>query len=379
MSVQATQRGGVRARPGRAVRAIVLLREGAFAVSALDGRGAIRPLTSLPHYVEALLGPAQAADASPGGVLGEARSYAQHLQTLQFCLNELIPLLRSSGEASRQCGEGSRTLPIEKFRRLERRALALLPHLHAQRPPLGTPETLARLVGAPCVILGRTVIPLSPVAAAMRPASSVVVGGECYALRSENARPFPELLRDLRRTRERRVLESIGNRPELTRMASEFLGEVRPILEECDPQNRGSYQIFHSDGDHQLQHSRGHWHLVRGPVAIRMRAQSIFVGLHLFGSGRRDWLGVAPRPGAAQGDFWTPSGDPIRRGICVGDPRQYRRLLSSQFSNAEAVVEWLDAGVILITGRSEWHRRLRAGGKEILRDPRIASLQRPRR
>ena len=379
MSVQATQRGGVRARPGRAVRAIVLLREGAFAVSALDGRGAIRPLTSLPHYVEALLGPAQAADASPGGVLGEARSYAQHLQTLQFCLNELIPLLRSSGEASRECGEGSRTLPIEKFRRLERRALALLPHLHAQRPPLGTPETLARLVGAPCVILGRTVIPLSPVAAATRPVSSVVVGGECYALRSENARPFPELLRDLRRTRERRVLESIGNRPELTRMASEFLGEVRPILEECDPQNRGSYQIFHSDGDHQLQHSRGHWNLVRGPVAIRMRAQSIFVGLHLFGSGRRDWLGVAPRPGAAQGDFWTPSGDPIRRGICVGDPRQYRRLLSSQFSNAEAVVEWLDAGVILITGRSEWHRRLRAGGKEILRDPRIASLQRPRR
>ena len=97
MSVQATHRGRVRARPGRAVRAIVLLREGAFAVSALDGRGAIRPLSSLPQYVEALLGPAQAADAPPGGVLGEARTYAQHLQTLQFCLNELIPLLLLGG------------------------------------------------------------------------------------------------------------------------------------------------------------------------------------------------------------------------------------------------------------------------------------------
>jgi hypothetical protein len=44
----------------------------------------------------------------------------------------------------------------------------------------------------------------------------------------------------------------------------------------------------------------------------------------------------------------------------MGDRRQYARLLSKQFSDAEAVIEWLDAGVILATGRSDHHRRLRS-------------------
>jgi hypothetical protein len=205
------------------------------------------------------------------------------------------------------------------------------------------------------------------------------VGRERYVLRSEEAQPFPELLRDLRRAEQSRVEQHLRRRPALTEMASEFLRGVKSILEECGPQAHGSYQLFHSDADHQLQHSRGQWQLVRGPVANRMRALKLFVGLHLVGRRRQDWLSVAPRLGARQEDFWTPRGGPLRRGICVGDHGQYRRLLSRQFSDAEALLEWVDAGVILGTGRSEWHRRLWAGREEFQHGPRAARLRRARR
>jgi hypothetical protein len=48
----------------------------------------------------------------------------------------------------------------------------------------------------------------------------------------------------------------------------------------------------------------------------------------------------------------------------MGSRKQYWRLLSDQFTDAEAVVEWLDASVILLTGRSELHRHLRASREE---------------
>jgi hypothetical protein len=325
----------------------------------------------LPDYLKALLASAQAADARFGGVLGEARDYGQHLHTLRFCLDELIPLLRASGETSGHCDEGWLPLSAPRFQSLERRAEELLRQLDQPLPPLATPRALAGLVGAPCVISDGRVIPLSPVAAAEPPDFFVTVGSEGYVLRSEEARSFSELLQDLRREQERRVEQSIRSRPELTRMASDFLGEVKPILHRRDSRDCGSYQLFHRDSDHQLQHFRGHWLLIRGPVASRIRGGNVFVGLRLAGRERRDWLAVAPRPGVKEEGFWTPDGGPLAGGICVGDWRQYQRLLSDRFSDAEAVVEWLDAGVILVTGRSEFHRRLRAGQEKPLQGRRV--------
>jgi len=342
----------------------------------VPGRGAeSRLLASLPRYLETLLVPTRASDAGFGGVIGEARSYAQNLHTLQLCVNELIPLLRSSGGGSGRCDGGSSPLPAAAFGRLESQAMALMRHLGRPLPPLGTPEALAGLAGAPCAIVDRMVIPLSPVAAARPPGFVVTVGGQCYVLRSEEARPVPELLRDLRRARERRAQQAVRMRPGLTRMASAFLRAVKPILGKCGPRNRGSYQLLYQDADHQLQHSRGHWVLVRGPVANRIRVGSVFVGLRLAGRKRQDWLGVQPGAGLKPGDFWTPSGDPLFRGICAGAPSQFRRLFSSAFSDAEAVVEWLDAGVILVTSRSDCHRLLRAGKEMPLRGRYAAILE----
>jgi hypothetical protein len=65
-----------------------------------------------------------------------------------------------------------------------------------------------------------------------------------------------------------------------------------------------------------------------------------------------------PRPSTTRDGLWTPQGEPAQGRFCMGSFEQYRRLLSSDyFSDAEATVQWLDAGVILATGRSAFHRQ----------------------
>ena len=161
------------------------------------------------------------------------------------------------------------------------------------------------------------------------------------------------------------------SRRALTRTASQLLAEVKSILERCAPRDCGCYQLLYADREHQLQHSRGHWILIRGPLTRRKDRRTLFAGLRLTGRTRRDWLGVAPRPAVQPGEFWAPDGSPLQGGVCMGNPGQYSRLLSHQCTDAEAVVVWLDAGVILLTGRSELHRRLRAPREEHLPGRRV--------
>ena len=94
------------------------------------------------------------------------------------------------------------------------------------------------------------------------------------------------------------------------------------------------------------------------------------------GRTRRDWIAAPPRTSTAAGGFWGARGAPLRGGICMGGSQQYSRLLSKPFSHAEAVVEWLDAGVILATGRSDYHRGLRAEKAIDLPGRRLALLER---
>jgi hypothetical protein len=323
----------------------------------------------LPDYLNRLLAVPRGEGAKLPGVLGTAWSCGQHLHALRFCVNELLPLLRSSGEAPRCCGPASLPLSSITFRRLEERGLELASHLKGLFLSLRIPEEPVRLAAVPCVISNGSAIPLSPAADGEARTSFIRVGGRRYVLRERETRPYAALLEELRRERERRTEEIIRGRPELERIASEFVGEVTSILDRCRPRNCGRYQLFFRDRDHQLQHSRGHWLLVRGPVASRVGAGTAFVGLQLVGSTRPQWLAVPPRPARTQDGFWAPDGWPLPGGICVGDRRQYEWLLSDRFTDAEAVEEWLDVGVILVTGRSALHQRLRATREVVLRGP----------
>lgn len=371
----------MRARPGGGSGATFLLPEGIFVAPALNRGAAARPSASLP--VPGPLGmlrmPPQPAEARLPGVLGEACRYAKQLPVLRFCVNELLPLLRSSGNGVLHCGGAELPLSPIAFQSLERRGLELVPRLHELLHRLGTPAALARRLAAPCAIAGGRVIPLSPVTGAEPPHTLIEVRGRRYVLRGEEARPYASLLADLRREQERRTEEIVQQRSLLGRMASEFLADVKSILDRCRPKDRGGHQLFFHDLDHQLQHSRGHWLLMRGPVATRLREGSAFVGLHLIGRSRREWLAVPPRPSPAQHGFWAPDGSPLLAGICVGDWGQYQRLCSDWFTDAGAVIEWLDAGVILVTSRSAIHQRLRATGRVVLRGPGRPLSRRPAR
>jgi hypothetical protein len=336
-----------------------------------------RRVAPLPDYLNQLLALPRDEVARLPGVLGTAWSCGQHLHALRFCVNELLPLLRSSGEAPRQCHEGSLSLSSITFRRLEERALELSSQLRGLFLPLCIPEEPARLPGVPCMISDGMVIPLSPVADGEARASFIRVGGRCYVPREREARRYAALLGELRRERERRTEEIIRGRPELSRMASQFVGEVTSILDRFGPRDCGGYRLFFRDRDHQLQHSRGHWLLVRGPVAHRMGAGNLFVGLHLIGRTRREWLAVPPSCSPTLQRFWAPDGLPVLGGPCVGVWEQYERLLSNWFTDAEAVVEWIDSGVIRISARSLLHQKRRAARGESPRRRTAAVLRRP--
>jgi hypothetical protein len=204
------------------------------------------------------------------------------------------------------------------------------------------------------------VIPLERIASGAPSGSFVTIRGERYALRTGEKRPLRNLLMELRREELRRAERILSDKPELIRAAREFLGDAKSILDRCRPRDYGRYQVFHHDRDHELQHSRGSWILVRGPVARRTGKGSLFVGLRITGTTRAKRLSVAPRPSATREDLWTPRGEPAQGGLCMGSLDQYRRLLSSAyFTDAEATVQWLDAGVILATGRSAFHHQWR--------------------
>ncbi len=344
-----------RALAARALAGTALLREGAFAGTARRGSGEATPRGPLVGYVQSLLEYERRVAPELSGVLGEAQSHLKKLPLLRFILNELLPELRGPSG-----GENEPKLSADEFRRLQKQARPLRKDLEQLVPSLDSTDEVADLIGAPCVILGRSVAPLSPVTALNSGSPVFNVGGTLYAACLEQTRPFSNRLRRVRKEEERRHEQGLRERPGLVEAAGEFVHNLNAILDRFGPRERGTYQLFHRDADHRLQYSRGHWMLVRGPVAGRMGGRKIYVGLVLRGHLRRNWLSVPMRAALDPGDFWSPNGKPLGGGLCMGDKSQYAGLRGDDLTNAQSVLEWLDAGVIVATGRSDQHRVWRA-------------------
>jgi hypothetical protein len=135
-------------------------------------------------------------------------------------------------------------------------------------------------------------------------------------------------------------------------------------------QMRRNHRVVWRDAYHEVQYGGGHWVLARGPLAHRMGGGLGFVGVEVHEAAGRGRLATHPRWTPRAEGLWTERGRPARGGLCMGDPRQYRRLASREFSPAEALVHWVDAGVIVATGRSQFHevwREDRLGKRSLLR------------
>jgi hypothetical protein len=248
----------------------------------------------------------------------------------------------------------------EEFRSLRRRA-AELRHVDTHLPTLEPQEVLARL-GGPCALVSNVVIPLESIADGATVAGCLVrIDGRMFRLAEERARRLQEALRDLQQEAQARARRGAAADPAVTASVEAFLAELRSLLARFRPRSCGRHQLLYTDPDHQLHHGRGHSMLVRGPAVRRTGGGSLFVGLLIKGATRAELLAVAPRPSPTAEGLWTPRGDPAQGGgICMGKPAQYKRLYSPSFTTAEAVVQKLDAAVILVTGRSDFHRRWRA-------------------
>jgi hypothetical protein len=349
-----------------------LVGDAVFVAPTLDYDGEPRRVGPLSDYVGALAARANPPRARLGGVLGEAHSYGQQLEELAFCLNQLVPLLRTFKGLVAHREDDAPGISAQELQDLKRRATDLGRHLERPLPPVATAEALTRWLRVPCAVASGFVFPLERVA---RPAPAelhVRIDGDLYRLRVDGRRPLQEFTKAVRREAEVQAQQVLMGDAALVRMALRFLDEVKRILNRYRPQVGERYLVLHHDRYHQLQHRFGHWALIRGPVERRTGNGAVFIGLHVHGCSRRDRLSLAPRPVPTQEGFWTPNGDPLHGGICMGDRRQYVRLLSDRFTDAEAVVEWLDAGTILVSGRSDLHRNFRAERASRLRGRTLA-------
>jgi hypothetical protein len=322
---------------------------------------------TLSRFLTTLVGEMPSTSGPGGNLLGEARLYVHSMLEYRFVVSELIPLLRSLRPGPK-LGAGGPAAVARKVGSLERRANDLRHRLESARSVLAREpaEVLARWVGGPCALVPRAVIPLEPVA---RPGPSsfyTTIEGAHYRFALERTIPLSTFLSTIRRTAQVHAHRALRGDAALSRMVSRFVRDARSLLDRLGAEDRGTYLVLDGDPDHHLQHSHGSWVLVRGPVQNRLGGGSVYVGLEIKGSGRAQWLSPRPRASRTGQDFWVSPGEARQGGFCMGSDSQYRHLLRQSFSDGEAVIQWLDAGVIVATRRSEFHRSWRKSRGEDL-------------
>ncbi len=332
---------------------IYLLHEGVFAAAGPGHLAEASRVGSLPSYVHAMIGREALGMALHPDVLGNAGALLRRMDEFCFCLSELVPQLRALCGAEPIREPGGLEEMVKRAHELESAIAGLLmPEPYA--------EPLAESLRVPCTLTARAVVPLEPVSRRRKSDFVVEVDGQLYRYRLDGTETIDDFLKNAERVLLSLLRDAVGAHPELGQRLKEFRGLARSVARRYAPRRRAHYSVFHEDDEHQLQYSRGAWMLVRGPLPMRIGEGTAFVALPIRGRTRRERLSRAPAAGRSAEDFWRSPGLPARAGICMGTSAQYQWLLSKQFTDAEAVVHWLDASAILATGRSEFHRRWRA-------------------
>jgi hypothetical protein len=327
-----------------------------FSVCAKEPVEEFRRIEALSTYMARLLRRTRPTMVELGNhPLREARSYVLQASEFAFCLTELLPLLRS---LSGQDVNGAKGVPDVKqeCRDLQVRAAELERRLKPRRLTSESMSQLEKALGNPCAVVGRNVIPLERVSRPRPAGRNITLAGGYYAYCLDDTRELAHIVAGATAAAQRQARRALLADAELIRVASALVADAKSILGRFHPENRGKYLIVHQDQHHQLQHNAGHWVLGRGPLKCRTSTERIYVGLHIRGRDRDKRLVLDPRPTLRPDDFWTKRGEPARGGLCVGERDQFRWLRSKRVTDAEAIVFWLDAGVVLATGQSDFHR-----------------------
>jgi hypothetical protein len=321
----------------------------------------------LSDYIRALAREASPALGPCAGVIGEARSYAARRAELAFVLCELLPELRALGPRQSPAAPRPRGLP-RRFREFEQRATTFLTALSScdSRSPGSAilPEACAAVsqpLGLPCALMGKAAIPLEPIRRRQRCEVGVVLGTQPYRYRLNAARPLPSFLSELMRMAALGIHHAAMENPSLRRCASDLLKRVRSLLSSCGVNQPELRFPLAQGGRLTLQHRAGAWLVAYGPARARATGgEPFFVTLPVQGADRAARLTVLHRVSNEEDDAFLPNGEFKRGTLCVGEKRQYRILHAKLLSEAEAFLSWLNAGIVLATGRSAFHQQWRA-------------------
>lgn len=279
--------------------------------------------------------------------------HLRHLGEFRFCVTQLIPYLRHLTEPQREPSAPPAVLAL--LERRDQLARRLSPMLAEYRPPAPiSPEMLADLLHAPSEIAGGRLVPLKPLHPGATSAELVRLNGRSYERRRADSRSMSDVIRSIECVVRSQSPPDLA--PGLRDAANEFLQILGKVLETSGPVRSGRYLEVYRDRRHQLHEGRGRFLLVHGPIRRYDRHDTLFVGLPIVGTFRRQLLHPAPAVCTRPEDFWSADGTLTCGGMCLGNPLQYRRLYTSAFTDAEAVVQWLDAGVSLASRRPVLHR-----------------------
>jgi hypothetical protein len=283
----------------------------------------------------------------------------RHLDLFEFCLGDLLQHLQFLGTGKHFLGTFSAELK-ERIKFLKEKSSKLAGALtNSSEEPLSLSNVL-QIFQAPCVVRQGLVVPLELTSFRDDQTKYAAISGLFYQELPHRAQPLINVVAKVQQVlmARRTNNETVGNSN--TMSPSQFLLEVESLISLLGPIQCGHYQAIYRDCYHELQYSQGCFALVRGPVKVRGQLKSLYVGLHITSTKRAQWLLRPPFCAPNRQGFWKGPGIPAGNGMCMGRPEQYRNLLSQRFTDAEALVQWIDAGVDRATGRSPFHRNWRA-------------------
>jgi hypothetical protein len=319
-----------------------------------------RPLGPISHHVRSFaeLVAKSLAVSAEASVETLAMRLASNVAELRFCLTDLIECLAPQGVRAvppMSCGGEIGAA----FNKVARNAAVLQSGNCRRTIERSIADELMKRIRPPCGISDGKVFPLIEETAPKGLERLVHMDGKYFAADLAQARSLEGVCREIWESAAR--TERFGAEEDGVRaIARTLVADVEALLNLYGAAKRGACQIVYKDRIHELQHNgRGEFMLIRGPVEHRVRREAVFVGLPIRGKTRRQMLSVAPIVAREANAFWAPQGTRAMRPMCMGQSRQYRHLMTQQFSDAEAVVQWLDAGVIVATGRPGYHAVLR--------------------
>jgi hypothetical protein len=340
-----------------------------------------RFIGSFRNFVQAFASEAAKSVALYGEInhFSIACKIASSLSELRFCLTDLIDGLAEL-EMPRTKPKRCRTDVEQRLGRLTENAAALQHCAPGKIIESSIVREFCSQISPPCAIGFEEVIPLKEVSTIAAREDCVLLEDKHYAQETSQSKHLDDVCQIIQEQG-----MSDGNlmdtyRGSVLGITKSVIADMRGLLELYPSSESGAYRLLYSDSYHQLQcNNRGDCVLIRGPLRYGYRNEELFLGLPIMGEYRRQLLSVSPIVIKHPSQLWNANGQFSGQALCMGNNRQYSHLLTKKFTDAEAVFQWLEAGVIVATRRSDLHAKWRKdpGGHQQAR--RIAPTRGGRR